>query len=184
MSSAQILTISNISIKQDAQGRFCLNDLHKASGGLKIHQPSNWTALQQTKDLIAEIIAEKSTPEILGVEQNQPLAVINGGNNRGTYADKELVYAYATWISAKFFLRVIRAYDAMVNQKPYGLKEKVYPEMVAKPHFITRNMERHLKHHVDILVRQSNLTPNKIWRDFCAYFLIDSWQNLPTKEKS
>jgi hypothetical protein len=27
------------------------------------------------------------------------------------------------WISARFQITVIRAYDALVNQKPYGLKE-------------------------------------------------------------
>jgi hypothetical protein len=61
----------------------------------------------------------------------------------------------------------------------YGLKEKVYPQMVAKPHFITRNMERHLKHHVDTLVRESNLSRLKVWRDFNAYFCIDSYTDLP-----
>ncbi|KOR27851.1 KilA, N- domain-containing protein, partial [Achromatium sp. WMS1] len=36
------IIIEEIAIRQDAQGRFCLNDLHKASGGAKRHQPSNW----------------------------------------------------------------------------------------------------------------------------------------------
>lgn len=112
--TSQSLTISDVQIKQDAQGRYCLNDLHKAAGGEKRHQPSRWLIIQQTIELIEEL---KSTPRIQGVEQNQPVDVINGGVNRGTYADKELVYAYATWISAKFFLRVIRAYDSLVTQK-------------------------------------------------------------------
>ncbi|KOR28952.1 KilA, N- domain-containing protein, partial [Achromatium sp. WMS3] len=41
-----------------------MNDLHKASGGAKRHQPSNWLALQQTIELIEEL----STPGIPGVE--------------------------------------------------------------------------------------------------------------------
>ena len=48
-------------------------------------------------------------------ENQQVIQVVKGGNKRGTYACKELVYAYATWISAKFFLQVIRTFDAVIS---------------------------------------------------------------------
>jgi hypothetical protein len=105
------LIISNHSIRQDAEGRFCLNDLHKAAGNHVKHKPANWLKNQQTLELIAEL----SSDGIPSLEQNQPVKVINGGNNPGTYVIKELVYAYAMWISAKFHIQVIRAYDAMIN---------------------------------------------------------------------
>ncbi|ELM3730583.1 KilA-N domain-containing protein, partial [Edwardsiella piscicida] len=106
----QLISIDGICVRQDVDGRFCLNDLHRAAGGEKRHQPTNWLALAQTKELIGEIIA---TPEITGVLDNQPITVINGGDYRGTYACKELVYAYAMWISAAFNLKVIRTFDAI-----------------------------------------------------------------------
>jgi hypothetical protein len=129
--STMSLAISGTSIRQDSNGRFCLNDLHKAAGGERRHEIANWTALQQTKDLIAELTAEKSTPGIPVVEQNQPVNYDTGipvssfspietvkgrGKVQGTFVVKELVYAYATWISAKFFLSVIRAYDSLVSK--------------------------------------------------------------------
>ena len=45
------LSVAGVTIKQDAEGRFCLNDLHKAAGGEKRHQPSDFLALLQTIEL-------------------------------------------------------------------------------------------------------------------------------------
>lgn len=95
------LTIANTAIRQDADGRYCLNDLHRASGGEVKHAPAQWLRNNQTKELIAEL----ETMQI-------PLVSIEGRNG-GTYVAKELVYAYGMWISAAFNLKVIRGYDAM-----------------------------------------------------------------------
>jgi hypothetical protein len=48
--SGIILAISGIIINQDLEGRFCLNDLHKAAGGEEKHKPANWFRNQQTID--------------------------------------------------------------------------------------------------------------------------------------
>ena len=45
------------------------------------------------------------------------IEVSRGGNSPGTFVCKELVYAYAMWISPAFNLKVIRAFDA-IQQKP------------------------------------------------------------------
>jgi kilA domain protein len=106
------IAISNVAIRQTENNLYNLNDLHKASGGEKRHELTNWLKLQQTTELIDEL----SKPEIPGLEENQQvIKVVRGGNKRGTYACKELVYAYATWISAKFFLQVIRTFDAVIS---------------------------------------------------------------------
>lgn len=111
--SAQLipLSIDGIAIRQDAEGRYCLNDLHKAAGSASKDQPAKWLILDQTKALIAEIEADAGN---LVSEQNQPLKVHKGGDGwQGTFVCKELVYAYAMWISPKFNLKVIRTFDAV-----------------------------------------------------------------------
>jgi hypothetical protein len=113
--SKNSLAIGTTTIKQDAEGRFRLNDLHKASGGEKRHQVSNWLATQQAKELIDEL--ENRVPVIQGTEQNQPLIILQGGSKQGTYAVKQLVYAYAMWLSPKFHLHVIDAYDELVSKE-------------------------------------------------------------------
>ena len=99
------IQISNVTIRQNDNQLFNLNDLHKASGGSETHRPTFWLRNQQTQELIAEIEAEGKTA----------FTTSQGGKNRGTFVCKELVYAYATWISAKFFLLVIRTFDAAVS---------------------------------------------------------------------
>ncbi len=94
------LKISDIAVRQDAEGRYCLNDLHKSAGSIKKHRPNYFLATQQTIDLINEI-------EIAGI------SAIVTKQGVGTFVAKELVYAYGMWISAEFTLKVIRAYDQL-----------------------------------------------------------------------
>jgi len=100
-----LMAIEGVKVRQDDEGRYCLNDLHKASGREQRHQPRYWLANQQTQDLIEELKGDSGIP----------LSVIKGGKGQGTYACKELVYAYAMWISPSFNLRVIRTFDALVQ---------------------------------------------------------------------
>lgn len=122
----QPLVIGNFSIRQDEDGRYCLNDLHKASGGDKKHQPAYFIRNQQTKDLIVEI--ENPINGASANLQTPAVGKINDGINNGTYVVKELVYSYAMWISAKFHLMVIRAYDSLVMEWMIGGKQSISPE--------------------------------------------------------
>jgi hypothetical protein len=89
-----------------------LNDLHRASGGEAKHQPALFVRLDQTQALIKEI----SSTDL----QSIPIGTVLGkGKQQGTFVAKELIYAYAMWISPKFSLMVIRAFDALVTgQRP------------------------------------------------------------------
>lgn len=105
------LIIAGHGIRRDDAGRYSLNDLHRAAGGASRHQPTFWLRNAQTEDLVAELLQSADS-------QSAPVRTINGGNERGTYVAKELVYAYAMWISPAFHLQVIRAYDQLVTAPP------------------------------------------------------------------
>jgi len=124
------LIISDYSIRQDAEGRFCLNDLHKAavlSGANKrTKEPAKFLSSPQTIDLIKEL----TDTQILGIAS---VSLIKGGNSslQGTYVVKELVYSYAMWINAAFHIKVIRAYDVLISGEIPEHIIKAYDELVS-----------------------------------------------------
>lgn len=132
----QPLVIGEFTIHQDEDGRYCLNDLHKASGNLSKHKPTFWLRNEQTQGLISEL--QNSNSQFAAIEQ--PVNVLRGNFSgdikQGTYVVKELVYSYAMWISAKFHLMVIRAYDAMVMQWKINDRQSITPEQQALLHEI------------------------------------------------
>lgn len=137
---ASPLLIADTAVQQDAGGRFSLNDLHRAAGGEDKHRPSYWLRSQQAQDLIREL----STAQICTVETAQ-------GNGGGTFVARELVYAYAMWISARFHLQVIRAYDALVlGQAPTGATDPARP-VLTLPHLLAaqRQVQRLLAAVID-----------------------------------
>lgn len=114
------IIISDIKIHMDSEGRYSLNDLHKAAGKERRHEPANWINLEQTTELVNEIlntgIPVFKNHDVLNAEIPvfKPM-VSKKGRYGGTYVCKELVYSYAMWIRAAFALKVIRAYDALVT---------------------------------------------------------------------
>lgn len=114
-------SIAGVKINQDADGRYCLNDLHKAAGGddfpqgNPIHRPGEFIRLQQTQELVAEL-------ESAGI----PAIKITAGRFGGSFSVKELVYAYANWISPAFYLKVIRTFDAVVTGNHEALTAAQY----------------------------------------------------------
>lgn len=92
---------------------YCLNDLHRAAGGLPRHQPAFWLRSGRTQRLIKAYEALCISVER---NENKALDVFMGGDGwQGTFAAKPLAYDYAMWISPEFNLKVIEAYDALVN---------------------------------------------------------------------
>lgn len=120
---SQLLMIDGVSVRRDIFGRYCLNDLHRAAGAQDKHKPAFWLRNEQTEQLISELQNSNS-------ETPDPVSVIRGGKEQGSYVCKELVYSYAMWISPQFSLRVIRTFDAAVNQ-PATLQSQAADKMQA-----------------------------------------------------
>lgn len=110
-----LMKIGEVVVNVDEDGRYCLNDLHKASGGAERHGPSKWLRNSQ----VIELIQELETGQICPVNRIE-------GRAGGTYVSREMVYAYAMWISPSFHLKVIRFFDD-AHSKPEVAKIPVDP---------------------------------------------------------
>ncbi|UZA25744.1 KilA-N domain-containing protein [Moraxella bovis] len=133
------LIVANTSISQH-NGFFSLTDLHKSSGGADKHKPSNFMRNQETKELIAEL--EKENTVAYHVKQ---------GKQGGTYVCRELVYRYAMWISAKFSLMVIRAFDMMTGGANITA-------------FATKDERKPLVQAVNMLVAETGAIYSNVWK--------------------
>lgn len=109
----QFLTIQETAIRQDADGRYCLNDLHRAAvargRATSSHRPGEFMRRKETGKLIAAVDKRCADSRIASV------SVVKGGMpgaTQGTFVAKALVYAYAMWIDADFHLDVIEAFDS------------------------------------------------------------------------
>jgi hypothetical protein len=164
--NALALNISNIPVRQDQEGRYSLNDLHKASGNLAKHKPSEYLRNQQAKDLITEIELEAGIPAI---------KTIKGRGLTGTYAVKELVYAYAMWISPAFTLKVIHAYDSLVSVQ-YGLKQ------LPEPQTITNAQQGELFTIVSNKAHSAGKPHAYFWSRFQNHFKLSSYKLMPAEK--
>lgn len=110
----QLMTIDGVAVRQHHEGHFCLNDLQRAavanpnetrsSRSLEVYEFMRRT---ETLNLI-ELLNKETT----GNSRIEPVITVPGRNG-GTYVCKELVYAYAMWISPGFNLKVIRTFDTI-----------------------------------------------------------------------
>lgn len=138
------LVLAGTSIRQDAAGRFSLNDLHRAAvaagANARTKEPGKFLAASRTQELVRLLEQEsitqnlgnasasetKSVTQNLGDElpgtitpnwRNAPIAKNVGGSaeDTGTYVCLELVVAYGQFVSAAFDLKVIRTFLGTIN---------------------------------------------------------------------
>lgn len=105
------LILSDTAISQ-LDGLYCLNDLHRLSGNQPKHRPTEFLRSEFAKPLLAELerkfkVCKIPTPYLQ--------TIIGKGKRQGTYACRELVYAYASWIDKRFYLLVLQTFDRVLN---------------------------------------------------------------------
>lgn len=135
------LCIGSSNIRQ-FEGLYSLNDLHVASGGDPIQKPVFFLRNDKTKELANEINK--------GANSHLSIKTIRGVNG-GSFGCKEIVYAYAMWISPAFMLKVIRAYDSLSTKKV--IEEPKYSKMSPEQQKVIESAIRQRAHVLATLVQ-------------------------------
>ena len=78
--------------------------------------PAEWLRYSTAKDLIDELKVGNPTLCPLASEMRDFPVNKTRGRFGGTFVVKELVYAYAMWVSPEFQLEVIRSYDRLATE--------------------------------------------------------------------
>ena len=112
--------IAGLTIEQSSNGLYSINDLHRASGGLKKHQPALWFQLQSTTNFVRYQESKSQAQNHKNI--NLVIETIQGkGKSQGTFVSRKLVVAYAMWISPAFADHVLDTFLDVVD----GVYERV-----------------------------------------------------------
>lgn len=105
------ITVFEKTIRIDADGRFCLNDIHKAAmangKATESQKPSEFLRHDKVKDFISEVDLEAGN--------RASIKTVKGRGITGTYATELVALRYAGWISAKVEVEVYRTFQKVAH---------------------------------------------------------------------
>ena len=159
------LTLGNITVRQ-LNGLFSLNDLHTAAGSEPKHQPHEFLRIEQTKALVAELSNSGDSRNYLETKR---------GKFGGTYACRELVIAYAAWISAAFHLKVIRVFLAATTPQAEPTQTRLDYDRISPA------QAQDLKEIVAAIVQAGVQTYGETWSRLQRKFRVNSYLELPAQ---
>jgi hypothetical protein len=169
-------------IRQDGEGRYCLNDLHKAAGELPRHKPVLFLRLEGSKRLVA-LLEKRAKGGYRSVPTFNSISIVSDGPNelRGTFVAWQLVYAYAMWISAEFHLLVIETFhDSVIQDRRKVSAQLARTEAAYFARYPERRVIRKLAlegepyWYIGRAVRRAAATVGKAVRHMIAWGLIDA----------
>lgn len=112
-----LLVIESVQIRQDAHGRYSLNDLHKAAMANGKATDSHAPAQFLRNDGVQAFVSALDAENLGDVHFCTSVHSVKGGKTQGTWAAELVAIRYAAWIEPSFEVRVYRAFRASVTDK-------------------------------------------------------------------
>lgn len=133
-----------VEITQDDNGRYCLNDLFKASGGDDSKKPSKW--LRYQKEL--GVVKVESGLKVL-IPEDFDSYVVKTGKARATktFGSRKTALKYAMFIDKNFYEAVVEAFDKLTTgdvQEAANIASEytLTPEIISKCDKVTAHLKK------------------------------------------
>ncbi|WP_334469865.1 KilA-N domain-containing protein [Arsenophonus sp. PmNCSU2021_1] len=117
---SKLVIIENTVVRQDAFGRYCLNDLHRAAvaqGKATESQRPSVFLRSEGISTFAQKVSEAS--------QSASVNIIKGGLESGSWAVEIIAIRYAAWIDPAFEVQVYERFRDSIKSNNGVLVEKV-----------------------------------------------------------
>ena len=116
--AASATVIESISIRRDAEGRYSLNDLHRAAmtagKATENHAPSQFLRNDGIKAFVSAYDSDENDATKIAsgdVQKCTSVHSVKGGKSQGTYAAELIAIRYAAWIDPSFEVKVYRTFQ-------------------------------------------------------------------------
>ncbi|MGJ8516637.1 P63C domain-containing protein [Carnimonas bestiolae] len=130
MTDITVINLHGIQVRIDEEGRYCLNDLHKAAKANgkagNSQRPGEFLKTAQVQRFVDRLTDANNVASVVSIK---------GGKRQGTYAHELVVTRYAAWIDVDFEIDVYATFqqqkknEAMVREGAgYALELLVRPE--------------------------------------------------------
>lgn len=121
--AASATVIESISIRRDDEGRYSLNDLHRAAmmagKATESQRPGEFLKTEGVKAFVAAYDADENDVQKRTSNDAKIFASVHsvkGGKSQGTYAAELIAIRYAAWIDPSFEVKVYRTFQSAAQK--------------------------------------------------------------------
>lgn len=107
MSSQPIVSLCGVGVRQDAEGRYSLNDLHKAAKAA-----GKATQAQRPAQFLRTGSVQAFVQTLTDAQKSASVVSVRGGKGQGSYGVELVAIRYAAWIDPAFEVEVYSTFQA------------------------------------------------------------------------
>lgn len=103
-----LIAIEGVKVRQDEEGRYCLNDLHKAA-----MSAGKASSAQRPAQFLRTETVQAFVQTLTDAQKSASVVTIRGGKGQGSYGVELVAIRYAAWLDPAFEVQVYETFQAL-----------------------------------------------------------------------